>query len=45
MDQGHGHGHYGWNPLTQEEFYELHSALEIVGAFEVDKSEIKRETK
>lgn len=35
MDQGMGHGHYGWIPqsLTQEEFIELHEALELYGAF------------
>lgn len=35
MDQGMGHGHYGWIPssLTQEEFIELHEALETYGAF------------
>lgn len=33
MDQGHGHGHYGFNPLTQEEFYQLRLALETLGCF------------
>ena len=34
MDQGMGHGHYGWRPLTQEEFIELHDALGKLGALE-----------
>ena len=34
MDQGMGHGHYGWRPLSQEEFGELHDALAKLGALE-----------
>lgn len=34
MDQGLGHGHYGWRPLTQEEFFDLHEALGKLGALE-----------
>lgn len=43
MDQGMGHGHYGWipnsqpNALTQEEFYQLHVALDTLGAFKQAK--------
>ena len=38
MDQGHGHGHYGFNQLDQEEFVLLREALEVLGAFDQLKS-------
>lgn len=34
MDQGMGHGHYGWRSLSQDEFIDLHQALDKLGALE-----------
>lgn len=41
MDQGMGHGHYGWRPLSQEEFFDLHEALGKLGVLETKRSDEK----